>query len=115
MTVLLSCKPRDSVAADSEAQERDSEALIAWLECMSAGVGYLTNLAAENQLIESTESAPHAAVEHLGHLITSALNIMISSHLPSLRDFVKRILVTSILNQLVRNIFFSIIKLICDV
>ncbi|VUZ52806.1 unnamed protein product [Hymenolepis diminuta] len=100
MTVLLSCKPRDSVAADSEAQERDSEALIAWLECMSAGVGYLTNVAAENQLIESTELAPRAAVEHLGHLITSALNIMISSHLPSLRDFVKRILVTSILNQL---------------
>ncbi|VDO05494.1 unnamed protein product [Rodentolepis nana] len=105
MTVLLSCKPRDSVAVDAEAQERDSETLIAWLECMSAGVGYLTNLAAENQQIDSTESPPYVAVEHLGHLITAALNIVVSSHLPSLRNSVKRIMVTSIfvhLNEQIR-------------
>lgn len=108
MTVLLSCKPRESIAVDSEAQERDSETLLAWLECMNAGVGYLTNLASENQFTGSNLSASHVAVEHMGHLITSALNIIVSSHLPTLRDFVKRIFVTRISKQLVRMPVFTI-------
>lgn len=102
LTVLLTCKPRDSISIDPETQEKDSETLITWLECMSTGVDYLTTLATENKQ-ESAESAQYVAVEHLGHLINSALNVVVASHLPSLRDFVKRILVNIILNQMVHN------------
>uniref|UniRef100_A0A5K3FL93 NUC173 domain-containing protein n=2 Tax=Mesocestoides corti TaxID=53468 RepID=A0A5K3FL93_MESCO len=100
MTALLTCRPRDSTSVDSEALQKDSETVIAWLECLSAGVGYLTTLAVENRDNTSTLSASHVAVEHLDHLIRTALNIVVTSPLPSLRDSVKRLLVNITQNYL---------------
>ncbi len=113
MTAVFTCKPRDSNAVDADALKRDSESIIAWFECLWAGVGYLTTLAVEHISGVPTEAASIVAMEHLENLLRTALNLVVNSPVPSLRDSVKRIFVNVVTNQLVRKdclIFISRIE-----
>ncbi|VDM30765.1 unnamed protein product [Hydatigera taeniaeformis] len=104
MTALFTCKPRDSTSIDIVTLKKDSESLIAWIKCLSAGVGYLTSLAVGRHEESSTELANYVAVEHLEHLARVALSIVANSPLPGLRNSIRSLLVDVLLNQLTEQL-----------
>lgn len=101
MTAIFKCKPRDSTAVDVEALQKESASVIAWLECLRAGVGYLTTIAVEKTTRGPTETAYFIAVEHLDNLLRAALNLINNSFLPVLRDSGRLIFVKLVSNELV--------------
>lgn len=100
MTALFTCRPRDSTAIDSAVLALDSETLACWLECLCAGVGYLTTIAIHEPCSNSVVALTVAA-EHLDHLMKVALALVIDSPISRLRDVAHRILSGLFVNQLV--------------